>query len=876
LQINVYSLQPSDNQEETATPVVSDDPFAAAMNASAATSSAFALRHPPKWLRRPVGGTFGFGGKLVTFNNKAGQAAAQAAANAPPGQAPAPQSVPRAIHITSVVTDPETAQRADELEKAVQEENMDQWIDQRIEQAKANKDDKESWEVIKTLLAADAREQLMNYLGFEKQQVMDAVAKITADKQTVSITPTEEPVVEEEKPAVEEEESAEKPAEDAVVEDAATQEAGKEVSGLFQGEEGGDDFFIQSDNTQTPAAQEMDALVSAIKKEPLQLYAEGSSEEDRLITRAVILGDFESAVNLCLATDRLSDALLFAICGGGDLLARTQAAYFKLKSNSYLRLLESVVQDDLESVVASVSLDEWTSVIVVLCTFAKAEEFGPLCEALAARLEEGWSRADTEGAKDYRRHATLCYLAAGNMEKVTRIWIAEQQEEVEESKGDDAVYAASLQHLMEKVTVFRKVIGFQDDAIAADPNETTFALSSLYDKYIEYSELLAAQGKLASALRYLNLTPVGYKKSTNDKSYLVRDRVYHACPSSVSNQVAAPAALYGGDLIQSTAEVQYQQQQQQQPVSTSYQPVTTGIQQQQQQSRSAYAPISSPLTTHQYAAPATNAYTPVSNAYAPTYTPTTTNSYAPTTNTNTYTPTTTYTPAATQPYTPNTATGPATNAYQPQAVSTPPSTQMYNNTSGYNQYNSGGYNYGNDQYTNSAYTPGRTSIPQPPPIIGSNPTASPHQSPSAPPPPPKKVEGAWNDPPMAIAASKKVKSPKPSAPTKRVMSPFPNQPAQSSFVPQQQQPGFPPPPQGPPMMGQGPPQGPPMMGPPRPPMGAPPMGAPPMMGPPRGQTPPARQPLPPPPMNAAPPMAMAKQRPPPPPMGGYYQAGQRN
>ncbi|KAI8886638.1 hypothetical protein K501DRAFT_136134, partial [Backusella circina FSU 941] len=145
----------------------------------------------------------------------------------------------------------------------------------------------------------------------------------------------------------------------------------------------------------------------------------------------------------------------------------TQAAYFKLKSNSlsYLRLLENVVQDDLNSVVDSVSLDEWTSVIVVLCTFAKAEDFGPLCEALAARLEEGWSRADTESAKDYRRHATLCYLAAGNMEKVTRIWIAEQQEEVEENKGDDTVYATSLQHLMEKVTIFRKVIAFQDDAL---------------------------------------------------------------------------------------------------------------------------------------------------------------------------------------------------------------------------------------------------------------------------------------------------------------------------------------------------------------------------------------------------------------------------
>ncbi|KAG1061165.1 hypothetical protein G6F42_027752 [Rhizopus arrhizus] len=84
----------------------------------------------------------------------------------------------------------------------------------------------------------------------------------------------------------------------------------------------------------------------------------------------------------------------------------------------------------------------------------------------------------------------------------------------------------------------------------------------------------------------------------------------------------------------------------------------------------------------------------------------------------------------------------------------------------------------------------------------------------------QKPEGAWNDPPMSIAAAanaKKMKSPKmASTPTKRVTSPFPNQPSSTSFVGsphnqhqplhQQQQSALPPPPQGafpPPPMSRG-------------------------------------------------------------------------
>ena len=967
--ISVYSLQNSaseDAQPDT-TEAAHDDPFSAAMNAAASAnpSTAFALKQPPKWLRCPVGATFGFGGKLVTFNNKAGQAAIAATASLPPGQAPAPQTVHRHVNIASIVTNKETVQRAVELETALVSQSVEQLLEERVQQAH-DADEKESWEVIKTLLAPDAREQLMNYLGFQKSEVIAAVAKATAGKSVLNAVTTEEapaaeaPVAEESVaeasvaveesniPAATEEEikaTEETPAE--VSEEKADEtNAGRSnsVSGLFG--EGGDDFLVQTETAQETnddggisAAGAAAAIGSHFAYEPLQLYAEGSSETDRLITRAVVIGDFESAVELCLSTDKLSDALLFAICGGGDLLLKTQQAYFKRqsKSTSYLRLLESIIDEDLSSVVASVSLDEWTSVVVLLCTFAKAEDFRPLCEALGERLEEGWSKSTLEGAKEFRRHATLCYLAAGNLDKVARIWITEQEEEVQSSDKED-IYAASLQRLIEKVTIFRKVIAYEDAALFETESKMhyEYPLSPLYDKYCEYAELLAAQGKLTTALTYLSLTPTVYRKATFDNLSIIRDRVFRACPTSVASQFVEPAASYESKAINSKAAAFAAETQAAQAANTYAQP------QAQQQfpsytaapTQSAYASVRSPVVNNSYA-PIANTYAPAqtTNHYAPTAA-TTTNTYAPTANANTnnYGQTANANYSATQPranyaptasvatnqYAPVTATGTPTNTYQP---STPAAGTGYNNnvgatpSYGYNQPSNGGYNnfahaggnaYGNDNHynnNNNAYENTRPSIPPPPPVTGIAPSPR-SQEFSA---PPKKPEGAWNDPPMAVAAAKKMKSPKvANSPSKRVTSPFPNQPSATSFVAppqhqqqqqyqqQQQQSNLPPPPQGgiaPPPMNRGPPQG----FPPPPRAGMPHQGPPPhqqgMMQPPphmRQQQPgqqqppppmglagPPRQnnPLPPPPMGATPPPPLSKQGPPrnPPPQGQFYQ-----
>lgn len=58
-----------------------------------------------------------------------------------------------------------------------------------------------------------------------------------------------------------------------------------------------------------------------------QLTAGLPADADGLLGRALLLGQLEPAVELCLKEERFADAILLAQAGGTDLLKRTQERY---------------------------------------------------------------------------------------------------------------------------------------------------------------------------------------------------------------------------------------------------------------------------------------------------------------------------------------------------------------------------------------------------------------------------------------------------------------------------------------------------------------------------------------------------------------------
>jgi hypothetical protein len=54
------------------------------------------------------------------------------------------------------------------------------------------------------------------------------------------------------------------------------------------------------------------------------------ADTEGLICQALLLGNTEAAVELCLQNGRMADAIILAMTGGSDLLAKTQYHYFQV------------------------------------------------------------------------------------------------------------------------------------------------------------------------------------------------------------------------------------------------------------------------------------------------------------------------------------------------------------------------------------------------------------------------------------------------------------------------------------------------------------------------------------------------------------------
>uniref|UniRef100_A0A803TNX0 Protein transport protein Sec31A n=1 Tax=Anolis carolinensis TaxID=28377 RepID=A0A803TNX0_ANOCA len=312
-------------------------------------STILPLKKPPKWIRRPVGASFSFGGKLVTFENSRSQQ-----------QGPEQQQQPPHYHVyvSQVVTEKEFLSRSDQLQEAVQAEAFINYCQKKIDAAR-NDFEKNVWSFLKVHFEEDSRGKYLELLGYKKDDLGQKVMK-------------EEKITE----------------------------------------------------------NETDALSST--KETFNISVTG--DIDGLITQALLTGNFESAVDLCLHDNRMADAIILAIAGGQELLSRTQKKYFAKTRGKITRLITAVVTKNWKEIVQSCDLQNWREALAAMLTYARPDEFASLCDLLGARLE-------SEGDSLLQTQACLCYICAGNVEKLVACW----------TKAQDGNSPLSLQDLIEKV-----------------------------------------------------------------------------------------------------------------------------------------------------------------------------------------------------------------------------------------------------------------------------------------------------------------------------------------------------------------------------------------------------------------------------------------
>ncbi|XP_027357033.1 protein transport protein SEC31 homolog B [Abrus precatorius] len=483
-------------------------------------SGAVPLR-APKWYKRPVGVSFGFGGKLVSFHSKA------SAAGSPAGTSE--------VYVHNLVTENSLVSRSSEFDAAIQngERTLLRVLCDKKSQESESEEERETWGFLRVMFEDDgtARTKLLTHLGFNvPSETKDTVDDLSQEVNALGL-------------------------EDTNVDNVghvATNE-----TAIFSSDNG-EDFFnnLPSPKADTPVSSSAGNFVVADNANGLEKIQDDEEVEesndpsfDDSVQRALVVGDYKGAVTQCISANKWADALVIAHVGSANLWESTRDQYLKMIRSPYLKIVSAMVSNDLLSLVNTRPLKFWKETLALLCSFAQRDEWTMLCDALASKLM---------GAGNTLA-ATLCYICAGNIDKTVEIWSRSLSNE-----NEGKSYVDLLQDLMEKTIVL---------ALATGQKRFSASLCKLVEKY---AEILASQGLLTTAMEYLKLLG---SEELSPELVILKDRIALSTEPEKDFKTAASensqshsGSYYGAD------NSNYNRNYYQESVSTQVQHGVSGIQ----------------------------------------------------------------------------------------------------------------------------------------------------------------------------------------------------------------------------------------------------------------------------------------------------------
>ncbi|WOK96042.1 hypothetical protein Cni_G04749 [Canna indica] len=376
----------------------------------------------PKWFKCPTGVSFGFGGKLISFQP------CQSGLGVP--------SSSSEVYVHNLVTEHSLVSRSTEFEAAIQngeKASLHALCEQKSHDS-TSVDDKETWNFLMIMFEEEgtARTKLLSHLGF-------TIPEESTDNNSYDLGKKLE------------------------------NSLSLENSSLVEGQassftiDNGEEFFNNPQIVEDSLADEDSSVPSGkqVTSEPEEPTGTCDPSFDDRVQRALVVGDYKGAVSQCIAANRMADALVIAHAGGPSLWENTRDQYLKNSLTPYLKVLSAMVSNDLMTLVSTRPLNSWKETLALLCTFAQKDEWTVLCDSLASRLlTVGNTLA-----------ATLCYICSGNIDKTVEIWSCSLRPD-----SEGRTYVDLLQDLMEKTIVL---------TLATGHKRFSTSLSKLVENYAE-------------------------------------------------------------------------------------------------------------------------------------------------------------------------------------------------------------------------------------------------------------------------------------------------------------------------------------------------------------------------------------------------------
>ncbi|EZA50823.1 Protein transport protein Sec31A [Ooceraea biroi] len=371
----VYSLL-GGQQQETSNKLIDSfpgiDPFTQ-LPSTVQTGTTAVLTKAPKWLKRPFGASFGFGGKLVIFENQP----------VDPNISNRTATSSRKVVISQVITQPNLIQRSNKLKATLETEQYSEFCKEKMDRS-SDEHTKKIWSCVRAYFAEDVTKSILELLGYNIEAMNNRLNQYIPQDDISNII-----------------------------------EGVSNLNNVLNGNVMDDAAVFDS------LAQEQSKRAASTSKFMDTSYAiNTSNDEDGLITQAILLGNIEAAVSLCFASKRYADAIILAMAAGPELLATTQYRYFSEHSGALNSLINSVVSENWAEVVKNSDIKCWKEALVGIFTYSSLQERSALCDMLGDRLVACENPA-------LKKQAQICYICSGNLNKLIEVTDTDIQEVVE-------------------------------------------------------------------------------------------------------------------------------------------------------------------------------------------------------------------------------------------------------------------------------------------------------------------------------------------------------------------------------------------------------------------------------------------------------------
>ena len=359
--------------------------------------------YAPKWLSRPIGARFGFGGRLITFC----------------------QNSEQPIKLYQTQTSPELCHRIVELEETKTTDEVYAIIDSFIEKNNKNEVERLEWITLKSLSTHNF-DSLFSMLEIDKNSVINEAERFSGKKKSKRVS---------------------------------NADSNKRVSikgGLDELDANqANAFFENLAETSDKRKEEEEKKTEAkpgckVVQETISRNSNWDEGAEGIIKRNLLIGNVEGAAECAMKCGRTTEALLLALSSDSEAVFEDiKEQYFANTKDNFIKtIIKGISDNEVEELVLELAQSNWREALAYTLSYTEESKVTEYVEKIA---EIVLKKRDVNSA-------IICYMISRNIDQLADLWKVRADSIIKKNpQYKYSIYA----NYAEKITLYRQITGIQ-------------------------------------------------------------------------------------------------------------------------------------------------------------------------------------------------------------------------------------------------------------------------------------------------------------------------------------------------------------------------------------------------------------------------------